>query len=377
MMTGIHNLSSELFIGLMSGTSLDAVDAVLVDFQHHPLKIIATYSQPLPKLLRKSILRLCQTSRTSIETLGQLDATLGILFGETCLKLMQQAHIDPGTISAIGSHGQTIRHRPDLNPPFTLQIGDPNKISNITGITTVADFRRKDMAASGQGAPLAPGFHQYYLGYSSQPRFVVNIGGIANMTYLSPNQMTIGFDTGPGNTLLDAWYQKHFHKSYDPEGQLAASGSAQPQLLQNMLRDRYFQSPPPKSTGREYFNLNWLHSYLETSAELLPQDVQATLLELTAQSIIKAIDHFNQKGGEIWICGGGTQNHRLMARLHELSQPYYTLQTTETLGIHPQWIEACAFAWLARQTLQGLPGNIKSVTGANRDCILGGIYLPN
>jgi anhydro-N-acetylmuramic acid kinase len=376
-MTGIHNPSSELFIGLMSGTSLDAIDAVLVDFQQHPLKIIATYSHILPQSLKKSILHLCQAPQASIEKLGQLDATLGILFGETCLKLIRQAGVNPKTISAIGSHGQTIRHRPDLNPPFTLQIGDPNTISNITGITTIADFRRKDMAASGQGAPLAPGFHQYYLGHSSEPRFVVNIGGIANITYLSPNPMTVGFDTGPGNTLLDAWYQKHFQKPYDAQGHWAASGSAQPQLLHTLLADAYFHKPPPKSTGREYFNLNWLQSYLEKAAELAPQDVQATLLELTAQSIIKAIDHFNQKHGEIWICGGGAANHRLMTRLQELSQPYYSLQTTEALGIHPQWVEACAFAWLARQTLQGLPGNIKSVTGANRDCILGGIYLPN
>lgn len=368
--------NTELFIGLMAGTSLDAIDAVLVSFESTPVKILSAHSSPIPTTLKKSILGLCQSKNIAIDKLGQTDAELGELFAKTCLELIHKSNINTEMISAIGSHGQTIRHRPDIKHPFTLQIGDPNKIAALTGITTIADFRKKDMAYGGQGAPLAPAFHRYLFGDAAQSRWIINIGGIANITYLTQSP-TIGFDTGPGNTLLDHWYQLHNNSNYyDKDGLWAASGIAHPELLRILLADSYFQKPFPKSTGREYFNLEWLHHHLKKiDHELTPQDIQATLLELTAQSIMNAIYHFNDKQGEIWLCGGGAKNVHLVERLQQLSKPYYKLQTTTAMGIDPQWIEACAFAWLARQTLHRLPGNIASVTGAKRECILGGIYL--
>lgn len=364
-------MKNNLYIGLMSGTSLDAVDAVLVDFGKKPLTIIATHSEPVHDTLRQKILDLCHPGKNAIQRMGEVDHALGMLFANASLNLLKKTNYSSKDIRAIGSHGQTIRHEPNHSLPFTLQIGDPNIIVTQTGITTVADFRRRDMALGGQAAPLAPAFHNYLLRTEKENRWVVNIGGITNITLLAADakKNVLGFDTGPGNTLLDAWCFRHTKNYYDKNGDWAASGRVNQDLLNILLSDPYFKITPPKSTGREYFNLNWLEQYLKKiSGSILPKDIQATLVDLTAQSICGAIN----KNGSVWVCGGGAKNHYLMQRLKELCG--FNIMTTEKIGIHPDWIEACAFAWLARQTLLGKPGNLPSVTGARAFATLGAIY---
>lgn len=368
-------MKRQLYIGLMSGTSIDAIDAVLVDFTAKPGQIVATHSAPISTMLKSQLLALCQPSTDEITRMGMLDVQLGALFAAACDALLQQTDYAAADIQAIGSHGQTIRHQPQGTAPFTLQIGDPNIIASRTGITTIADFRRRDMAVGGQGAPLVPAFHHYLLHHPEKNRVIVNIGGIANLTILPAAQNTpiSGFDTGPGNILLDAWIQQHLNKPYDDKGAWANSGTVNKTLLQQLLADKFFHQPPPKSTGREHFNLAWLTTQLTTAATpLAPQDVQATLLQFTAQTIMQAIQTYSPKTEEIWICGGGAHNERLMTALQSLS--HCPVQSTAVLGIAPQWIEAMAFAWLAQQTLNKRSGNIPTVTGARQPVILGGIY---
>ncbi|TAK73566.1 MAG: anhydro-N-acetylmuramic acid kinase [Gammaproteobacteria bacterium] len=357
---------TELYIGLMSGTSADGIDAALVDFSQTPPVTIATHYQPYSPALREQILALCVQGENEIHRLGELDVVLGSAFAEAVNHLLQQQSLAPSEIKAIGSHGQTVRHAPSR---FTLQVGDPNTIAAKTGITTIADFRRKDIAHGGQGAPLLPAFHHHLFATTKTQRVIVNIGGIANVTLLS--SPIIGFDTGPGNVLMDAWIGLHQQQTHDKDGAWAAQGQVHPALLERLLADTYFHLPPPKSTGREYFHLAWLQQYLETPTP--PQDVQATLAELTARSILLSIQK-HQSVGEILICGGGAHNTFLMQRLQQLAEPHYTVDSTQKYGIHPDWVEAIAFAWLARQTLLRQPGNLPSVTGAHQAVILGGIY---
>ncbi len=364
-----------LYIGLMSGTSADGIDAALVDFSHASSpQLIATYYKPYPRALRDEILALCEESQNEIQRMAKLDVALGKAFAQTVNELLQQQTLSANAIQAIGSHGQTIRHYPHEH--FTLQIGDPNIIAAETGIMTIADFRRKDMALGGQGAPLVPAFHHYLFASINHHRAIVNIGGMANVTLLSQKNKDaiIGFDTGPGNTLLDAWIEKHRNLLFDAQGAWAESGKIQIDLLNHLLADHYFQLPPPKSTGREYFNLKWLETYLQKLTQnIAPQDVQATLVELTTHSIIKAIsNHFNE--GDIVVCGGGTQNNFLMRRLQAMAPPAFVVTSTQQFGIDPAWIEAMAFAWLAQQTVHKQSGNVPSVTGAAKKAILGGIY---
>src|SRR3990167_8211327 len=279
---------TELYIGLISGTSADGIDAVLVDFDHKPLKIIATHFVAYSTVVREKILALYQPGENEIQRLGELDVLLGKTFAETANALLSQQSLPSHAIRAIGSHGQTIRHHPHLPHPFTVQIGDPNIIATETGITTIADFRRKDVAYGGQGAPLVPAFHHYLFSSAQHNRVVLNIGGIANITTLSKNNSAaiIGFDTGPGNTLLDSWIHFHHAKNYDENGAWAKQGKFQPDLLEYFLSDPYFDRPFPKSTGREYFNLNWLQKILmHFQNKFSPADVQNTLAELTARSI--------------------------------------------------------------------------------------------
>jgi anhydro-N-acetylmuramic acid kinase len=360
---------NELYIGLMSGTSADGIDAVLADFNHASPKLLHRYYHPFSSGLRQSIIELCQSGADEIKRMGDLDITLGHAFADAVHALLKDSKTSFKEIRAIGCHGQTIRHYPDRC--YTLQIGDPNIITAKTNITTITDFRRRDMAHGGQGAPLVPAFHQAVFAKKNQDRAIVNIGGIANVTLLFGNKRdVIGFDTGPGNILLDAWIERHLQQTYDKEGAWASKGEVNFSLLEKLLEDSFFHLLPPKSTGREYFNLNWLEKYISTSLSAV--DVQATLVALTAQSIMTAIKkYFSQ--GEIIVCGGGAQNKLLMDHLRKNAAPLSVCSTHE-FGIDPDWVEAIAFAWLAKQTLSGQTSNITTVTGAKQTAILGGIY---
>ena len=381
--------SGALYVGLMSGTSLDGIDAVLVEFSNHPHQIaphlIAAETFAIPADLRCELIALCQPGDNEIERMGRADRELGIQFAEATKKLLSKAGIERTSVAAIGSHGQTIRHRPhpdNHRPAFTLQIGDPNTIAQLTRITTVADFRRRDIAAGGQGAPLVPAFHQAVFS-GERNRVILNIGGMANITALSgksdPSNTvalgsdTLGFDTGPGNTLLDAWISRHRQLDYDRDGIWADSGVVQRNLLDRLLAEPFFSAPPPKSTGRELFNLGWLDRHLGRFAPLAAVDVQATLAELTAVTISDAIANLPTASHEVFVCGGGAYNLDLMLRLERLLHPRQ-LAHTGLLGIAPEWVEAAAFAWLARETLAGRPGNEPAVTGASEYCVLGAIY---
>lgn len=363
---------SELYVGLMSGTSMDGIDAALVDFSSQPPCVLDTHYQPYSASLRTKILHLCQPGLNEIDRLAELDNILGEKFALAARDLLHKNSHLSDKVKAIGSHGQTIRHYPKY---FSLQIGDPNIIATITGVTTVADFRRRDIALGGQGAPLVPAFHQQIFSSTTQNRVVVNIGGIANITVLPKNSgEVIGFDTGPGNLLMDAWINKHQDQSHDKNGQWAASGQVNAPLLASLLEDAFFHIPGPKSTGREAFNLDWLSQHLtHLDIEIAAVDVQATLLELTANTIINAIRQC-VSNGEILICGGGAHNEHLMLRLAELAQPHFIVDSTLKYGVHPDWLEAVAFAWLARQTLMQQTGNLPGVTGAKLSAILGGVY---
>lgn len=366
---------SELYIGLMSGTSMDAIDAVLVDFAQG-LRLVGTHSIPLPDELRGRLVALSQSGPDEIERLGRTDVELGRLFATAANGVLASSEHHAAEVRAIGSHGQTIRHRPQGSLPFTLQISDPNTIAEDTGIAVVADFRRRDMAAGGQGAPLVPAFHASVFGHADHDRVILNLGGIANITVLPAGhpEQAYGFDTGPANTLMDAWSQRCRHISYDAGGEWAASGDVHPALLERLLAHAYFRQPAPKSTGREDFHLAWLEQELAAIPERIDaEDVQATLLELTAASVASAIQQTKLTPGEVLLCGGGAFNTALWHRLQALL-PGWALHSTADFGLAPGWVEAAAFAWLARQTLLGLPGNLAAVTGARGPRILGGVY---
>lgn len=365
------------YIGLMSGTSLDAIDAVLVSFDDNQPVLHRAINFPLDETLRKDILALCTPGDNEIERMGQLDIVLGKTFAKAVQQLLKESNVDVSQVRAIGSHGQTIRHRPgsDKEKGFTLQIADPNTIAELTGITTVADFRRRDMAAGGQGAPLVPAFHAAVFGTSENtPRVILNIGGMANVTLLSTDSPASGFDTGPGNVLMDGWIQQHQQKPFDHNGQWAASGSTNTPLLDALLKDDFFQLAPPKSTGREHFNPAWLQQHLDAFAHTLaPADVQTTLSELTAVSICDAVKKYAGENVGLVVCGGGARNSDLMQRIAK-NLPAATVKTTDDFGLPAEWVEAVAFAWLARETLENRAGNLPAVTGAQRPVILGGIY---
>ena len=363
------------YIGLMSGTSVDAIDAVLIDIDApRRFELIAVHQHPFPRETRGRIQALMHAGADELDRAGALDIELGRLFAEAADRVRDKAGLRARDIRAIGSHGQTLRHTPQGRFPCTLQIGNAAVIAEATGIDTVADFGARDIAAGGQGAPLVPAFHRWLFQKTGTHRAVINIGGIANLTYLpaDPSQPVLGFDTGPGNTLLDRWIEKHRGQAYDPAGDWAVGGRVSTALLAVLLADPYFARRPPKSTGLDYFHLSWLESHLQRVGELAPQDVQATLVELSARSIAQALVQLEQLD-EAYLCGGGAHNDALVAALkHDIGS--VPLATTEALGLAPDWVEAAAFAWLAHQTLEGLPGNLPSVTGARHPVILGGIY---
>lgn len=364
-------MDAPYFIGLMSGTSMDAVDAVLVEFSGADLKLIATHTQPFPTETRQKLEQFVTQHIHDIHQFGELDAALGHLFADATLQLLA-GRFTPSQVRAIGSHGQTVFHAPQYRVPFTLQIGDPNIIAERTGITTVADFRRRDMAAGGQGAPLVPAFHNALFRSPDHNRVVLNIGGIANISVLptDPQQSVIGFDTGPGNTLMDAWARKHLNQPMDRDGRWAASGCINQPLLDQLLDEPFFAAAPPKSSGRELFNLAWVE---QAGIEDRPENIQATLLQLTIESIASAVELHANKAQELLVCGGGAHNPLLM---HGLSKRLSNVQvsSTDRLGLPPSWVEAVAFAWLAKQTMEGKPGNLPEATGAKHPAILGAIY---
>jgi anhydro-N-acetylmuramic acid kinase len=361
---------SEFYIGLMSGTSVDGIDASLVDFSAQLPKLIAFKYQPFTTELRKKIAQISTHQALLLKDYGALDCQLGHLLAQAVNQLLAQANIPHSAISAIGSHGQTVFHAPNDPWPFSLQIGDPNIIAELTQITTVADFRRRDIAAKGQGAPLAPAFHQVLFKSAKKNIGVINIGGIANLSVLFGQQL-IAFDTGTGNTLMDYWCQQHLNKPYDHQGEWAKSGQVIGSLLNAFKQTDYFKLSPPKSTGKEYFSVNWLQQHLLAYKHCQPQDIQATLSQLTADSISNAIQQFAKDIDELLVCGGGAHNHHLMRLLDQ--QPY-SVKSTATQGIDPDHVEAMAFAWLAQQTIHRRAGNLTDVTGANTAVMLGGIY---
>ena len=374
-----------MFVGVMTGTSVDGLDiaAIEIDFDEK-IKFIASETIAYPSDLREKLLALSQAEATNISSYGELDAALGRFIGNSVNSFLRKFGINPKEVQAIGSHGQTIRHQPpntrgNGEQSFTLQIGDPNRIAYITKIITIADFRRMDMAAGGQGAPLVPLFHQNILKKQSSDTALVNIGGIANITYVE--ERLLGYDIGPGNCLVDAWCQRKLNKPYDDKGHWARTGKLNGQLLKRLLNEPYFYLEPPKSSGKELFNLDWLKKnaneyQLET---LNSQDVQRTLLELTAVTISKSVKNTPNVSNVI-VCGGGRKNEFLMERIGSLlnleGKGGYVLDASERWGLDGDSLEASAFAWLAFRRLNNLVGAVPSVTGAKKPSVLGAVYIP-
>lgn len=368
---------TELYIGLMSGTSVNGIDAVLVDLKSQQPLLMGTYQHPIPAEIKKRIFKIFETPASlSLLELGALDNEIGKLFASSALLLLEKYRYTVSDIRAIGCHGQTIFHHPNPPSPVTIQLGNPHLIAEITGITTVADFRRRDLAAGGQGAPLAPLFHEALWRSSKENKVILNIGGIANITILPADakKKLLGFDTGPGNALLDTWIRQHQKQSYDDEGNWALTGKVDKNLLEILLREPYFQLAPPKSTGKELFNLTWLRKKLkERKTALSPNDVQATLLELTAETIRRAISFHAEADASIYVCGGGVYNKALLFALAQKLFPRAVL-STEDLHLAPLWVEATTFAWLAKMALMQEPLNVSSVTGAKHLLVLGCVF---
>ncbi len=362
-----------LYLGLISGTSADGIDAALVRFADGRPTLVAGLTHPWDGALRERILAVAQDElRLDLDAYGRLDVAVGMAFAEAARAVLAAAKVDASAVVAIGSHGQTIRHRPTGTHPFTLQIGDASVIAERTGIDTVADFRRADVAAGGQGAPLVPAFHATVLRPTQGSRVVLNLGGIANVTRLTHAGDVSGFDTGPANGLMDAWCQRHRGEAFDRDGRFAASGSVDAALLSELLDDAYFVLDPPKSTGREHFHLAWLDGHPRV-AELAPEDVQATLLALSAVSITDAIERHAPDATDVVACGGGVHNGALMRAIAARLEGRPLLSAAD-VGIDPDQMEAMAFAWLAYRRIRGEPGNLPAVTGAKGLRLLGAVY---
>lgn len=361
------------YIGLMTGSSCDGVDGVIIDFNGGRCLHVAHCFSPYPQNTQSLAIDLQQKTRNSIDDLLLLDQLVADICAHTVSTLLKEANIDADSIDAIGCHGQTIRHNPDNSPATTLQIGDPAALSVKTGIDVVADFRRKDIALGGQGAPFAPAFHEQMLADDTTNRVILNLGGIANITRLDNTRPVIGFDTGPANALLDDWAQLHLNESCDIDGRWASSGVVLTEVLQALLSDPYFQKPYPKSTGRDYFNLDWLRLRCGKLDRYRPEDIQASLSELTAVSITNAIRNAANDCKEVLICGGGLHNKNLIARLRK-HLPHACFHSTEIAGVNPDFLEATLFAWLARENLARKPINLCAVTGAPHPTLLGALY---
>ena len=373
--------ATALYLGLMSGTSADGIDVALVGFDeargrtHAALHAARTFAWT--PALRARLVALGQGGDCrSLDELGTLDVQVADAFADAALALLDEAGVAPARVRALGSHGQTIRHRPagaasDGRHPFTLQIGDAHRLAERTGLTTVADFRRRDVAAGGHGAPLLPGLHAALLHDAGEARAVLNLGGIANLTLLPASGPVRGFDTGPANALLDAWCERHTGAPFDADGAFAAGGAIDAALLARLRAEPWFALPPPKSTGREQFHLGWLQAHLDPPPA--PRDVQATLLELTATTIADALRAQQPETRRVLVCGGGVHNPVLLARL-AAQLPGVIVESTALHGVDPDFVEAMGFAWLARQALLGRPGNLPAVTGARGPRVLGAIH---
>lgn len=364
--------STDLYIGLISGTSVDGVDCVLVEFKNDQPTIVATHFKPAPAELRASTLQLCAGEKIDLASLGNLDIQIAQFFSEAVNELLSQSSIKATQIAAIGSHGQTVWHQPEGEFPFTLQIGDANTIAFLTGIDTVADFRRMDMAAGGQGAPLAPLLHRNVFQHQKFDRAVVNIGGISNITCLPAHGACLAFDTGPGNVLMDYWIDKHQGKRFDDNGEWAATGTVNAKLLSLLLDEGYFELEHPKSTGRELFNGAWLEKKLSQHSSVPNADVQATLIQLTAITIASQITKLMTPSA-LYVCGGGAHNSVLMSALKEQLQSA-SVESTQALGMDPDWVEAIAFAWMAKERIANRTIDTSAFTGASKPVLLGGVY---
>jgi anhydro-N-acetylmuramic acid kinase len=375
--------SSLTFVGLLSGTSADGADCAIVDFSPPRPRLVAFETLPYPADLRVRILDLASSNYRShdvLDLLGSLDAELGEFFGRTILRVLSGSGVAPERISAIGSHGQTVRHRPQGAHPFTIQIGDPNRIAAYSGILTVADFRRMDMAYGGGGAPLVPSFWNECLEPDSpaarSKTVILNLGGIANLTFLPPLVPEVmGFDTGPANTLLDGWVFEQTGQPYDQDGFFSRQGRVIPELLEDLTRDDYFGRPPPKSTGPEYFSRDWLQSRLHRHTHAAASDIARTLIALTAVTVTQAVIAQAPAGSRLLVSGGGLKHPLLLEEIrHRL--PGWMVTTTQAVGFDPDALEAMAFAWLAWKRLSHEPASLPSVTGARKSAVLGGIYRP-
>lgn len=367
---------AQLFIGIMSGTSLDGIDVALCDLKDAKCNVLATHFLAYPQSLKMQLLQLHTVNNNELELTALSANTLATLYAAAVNALLAKQNLAASAITAIGCHGQTIRHRPELG--FTLQIGNAALLAELTNITVISDFRSRDIAAGGQGAPLVPAFHQAVFGAEDANRALVNIGGIANITYLPKNtddlsvNSVLGFDSGPGNMLLDAWIKQHLDKDYDANGAWAATGEVIEPLLAQMLAEPYFILPPPKSTGRDLFNDAWLNHFLKAK-NYRAEDVAHTLLALTARTIHDALAQYCGNVACVYLCGGGAHNALLIQHLKQLlgSTP---LSTTAELGVGVDWVEAAAFAWLAKQAIDYKPSNLPAVTGARGLRVLGAIY---
>ncbi len=353
---------------------MDGIDVAVAQFAARRPRLFAAANRPWPPGLVAELRELAAGAAIRPGRLAQLDVLVAEQFACAVNDLLRDARIDPNSVAAIGCHGQTIAHLPDATPPATLQLGDASTLAERTGITTVNDFRRRDVAAGGQGAPLAPAFHAACLASTAEDRAVLNLGGIANLTLLpaDPGQAPVGFDTGPANCLLDTWYRRHREGAFDRDGDWAASGEPSRALLDQLLADPYLAAAPPKSTGTQYFSAAWLDRQLGGFPALDPATVQATLLEYTAHSVAAALERWMPTARRLLVCGGGTRNPRLLQRL--AAQSGLPVESTSDYGIPPDWMEAMAFAWLAARVLEGETGNLPSVTGARGPRLLGAIH---
>lgn len=358
-----------MYVGIMSGTSMDGIDAALVDFSAPIPRLAATHYVPYEHDLSARLLALQTRNDNELHVAARLGVEITRLYASAVKSVLAKAGLGADSVQAIGCHGQTVRHNP--REGYTVQLGNPALLAELSGIDVVADFRSRDIAAGGQGAPLVPAFHEAVFRHPGVHRVILNVGGFSNVTNLDPFSATSGFDTGPGNVLLDAWTRRCKGKAYDEGGEWSAEGHVIPQLLDDLLSHPFFLSDPPKSCGREQFNLDWLESHL--SPDFAAVDVQATLLELTASSIAKAVQEWIGVPAELVVCGGGAHNRVLLRRLSEL-MPHTQIVSSDDLGVGADWVEAMAFAWLARQALLGRTGNLPVVTGSRGPRVLGAIY---
>lgn len=368
---------SELYVGLMSGTSLDGVDGVLVDFSGDTLVVLVYSSAPFSQALTQELLELNSSGPNELHRAALAANALVRVYAQVVADLLEKSGIEKDQVTAIGVHGQTVRHRPQAfdGTGYTLQLNNPALLAELTGITVIADFRSRDVAAGGQGAPLVPAFHQSIFGRPGETVATLNIGGISNLTVLGPQQPddVLGFDCGPGNALMDAWCQQHLGQAFDANGAWAATGQVHSALLASLLRDPYFDLPAPKSTGRDLFNPAWLAGKLKNLAAIAPQDVQATLTELTASACATSVKRYGFESKELIVCGGGAFNGHLMQRL-KAHLPSLQVNSSQAHGLPPLQLEAAAFAWLARKTVLRETSSIKKVTGAQGARVLGAIY---